>query len=55
VLTFAGTADVDSVWVAVTARKRQGRMIGVDWDELKHALTDAQRRIASLAATIRFN
>lgn len=54
VLTFAGTADVDSVWVAGTARKRHGRMIGVDWDELKNALAEAQRRIARLAATIQF-
>ena len=54
VLNFASLADIDSVWVAGTARKRNGHMIGVDWPNLKSQVIEAQERIGSLAASITF-
>ena len=54
VLNFASLADVDSVWVAGTARKRHGEMLGVDWADLKAQVAEAQKRIGSLAASITF-
>ncbi|QRQ85120.1 amidohydrolase family protein [Cupriavidus oxalaticus] len=54
VVTFASTADVDSVWIAGKARKRHGKMLGVDWRALKAQLVEAQQRIGRQAATIRF-
>jgi cytosine/adenosine deaminase-related metal-dependent hydrolase len=54
VLNFAALADVDSVWVAGTARKRNGQMLGVDWAELKSQVATAQKRIGSSAASITF-
>ncbi|MDH3439428.1 MAG: amidohydrolase family protein [Gammaproteobacteria bacterium] len=54
VLNFASLADVDSVWVAGQARKRNGQMIGVDWAELKSRVAEAQERIGQLAASITF-
>ncbi len=54
VLNFASLPDIDSVWVAGSARKRNGRMIGVDWARLKSQVAEAQARIGSLAASITF-
>lgn len=54
VLNFAGLPDVDSVWVAGRAFKRNGRMIGVDWTALKQRLEETQERVAAQAATITF-
>ncbi|MCY1519674.1 5'-deoxyadenosine deaminase [compost metagenome] len=54
VVTFAGTPDVDSVWIAGTARKRHGKMLGVDWANLKARLVEAQERVGALAASIKF-
>jgi cytosine/adenosine deaminase-related metal-dependent hydrolase len=54
VLNFASLADVDSVWVAGQARKRNGQMIGVNWDDLKSQVAEAQKRIGPLAASITF-
>jgi cytosine/adenosine deaminase-related metal-dependent hydrolase len=54
VLNFASHADVDSVWVAGQARKRNGQMIGVDWAKLKSQVAAAQKRIGPLAASITF-
>lgn len=54
VLNFASLPDIDSVWVAGTARKRNGRMIGVDWTGLKSDIASAQQRIGNLAASITF-
>jgi cytosine/adenosine deaminase-related metal-dependent hydrolase len=54
VLNFASLADVDSVWVAGYARKRNGQMIGVNWDDLKSQVAEAQKRIGPLAASITF-
>jgi len=54
VLNYGSLSDVDSVWVAGTARKRKGQMIGVDWAKLKSDVAEAQKRIESLAASITF-
>lgn len=54
VLNFGSLADIDSVWVAGRARKRNGRMIGVDWARLKSQVAEAQARIGSSAASITF-
>lgn len=54
VLNFASREDIDSVWVAGKARKRDGRMIGVDWARLKTDIARAQERIGPLAASITF-
>lgn len=54
VVTFANTSDIDSVWIAGRARKRDGRMIDVNWDRLKTQLVQAQERIGRQAATITF-
>lgn len=54
VLNFASLPDVDSVWVAGAARKRHGRMIGVNWEKLKSEVADAQKRIGASAASISF-
>lgn len=53
VVTFACTADVDSVWIAGKPRKRHGEMLGVDWSALKRRLVEAQERVGRQAATIR--
>ncbi|MGI9262229.1 MAG: amidohydrolase family protein [Woeseiaceae bacterium] len=54
VLNFASSTDIDSVWVAGAARKRNGQMIGVDWSDLKSQVVDAQQRIGQQAASITF-
>jgi len=54
VLNFASLSDIDSVWVAGQARKRNGQMIGVDWAQLKSQVAEAQKRIGPLAASITF-
>ena len=54
VVTFANTSDIDSVWLAGRARKRNGKMIDVNWDKLKTQLVQAQERIGRQAATITF-
>jgi cytosine/adenosine deaminase-related metal-dependent hydrolase len=54
VLNFGSLADVDSVWVAGQARKRNGQMIGVDWVKLKSQIAKAQERIGPLAESITF-
>lgn len=54
VLNFGSLSDIDSVWVAGTARKRNGQMIGVDWAKLKSQVAEAQKRIGPLAASITF-
>jgi cytosine/adenosine deaminase-related metal-dependent hydrolase len=54
VLNFGSLADIDSVWVAGRARKRNGKMIGVDWARLKSQVAEAQARIGSSAASITF-
>ena len=54
VVTFARTADIDSVWVAGQARKRHGEMIGVDWASLKARLLEAQERVEQKIATVKW-
>ncbi len=54
VLTFAGTQDIDSVWVAGVARKRHGKLLGVDVAKLNAQRLAAQARINRDAATIVF-
>ncbi|RAS03468.1 cytosine/adenosine deaminase-related metal-dependent hydrolase [Cupriavidus alkaliphilus] len=54
VANFASLADVDSVWIAGKARKRNGTMLGVDWPKLKRELAAAQQRLARQMATITF-
>ena len=54
VLNFAATPDVDSVWVNGRARKRNGQMIGVNWEYLKAQIAEAQARIGPLAKSITF-
>jgi len=54
VLNFGSLSDIDSVWVAGQARKRNGQMIGVDWASLKSQVAEAQKRIGSSAASITF-
>jgi cytosine/adenosine deaminase-related metal-dependent hydrolase len=55
VVTFATTSDIDSVWIAGKARKRNGKMLDVDWTKLKSRLVEAQERVGRLAATIRLS
>ena len=52
VVTFASTADIDSVWIAGQARKRHGEMLGVDWASLKARLREAQERVDQKVATV---
>jgi cytosine/adenosine deaminase-related metal-dependent hydrolase len=54
IVNFAALEDIDSVWVGGTARKRHGRMIDVDWVQLKGRLAEAQERVRRTADTIRF-
>jgi len=54
VVTFASRQDVDSVWVAGSAKKRNGAMLGVDWAKLKSDMAAAQARFGALAATVKF-
>lgn len=54
VVSFANLTDIDSVWVRGTLRKRNGKMIGVDWASLKSKLGAAQERVDRQAATIQF-
>ena len=53
-LNFASLSDIDSVWVAGLARKRNGEMIGVHWAKLKSEIAEAQARIGPLAASVTF-
>jgi cytosine/adenosine deaminase-related metal-dependent hydrolase len=53
VLHFANTADVDSVWVRGVAKKRNGKLLGVDWPKLRKAAMEAGTRIRKDYATIK--
>ncbi|AEI83071.1 amidohydrolase family protein 17 (plasmid) [Cupriavidus necator N-1] len=54
VANFASLADVDSVWIAGKPRKRNGKMLGVNWSRLKTDLAAAQQRLAARMATVNF-
>ena len=55
VVNFATREDVDSVWIGGEARKRDGKMIGVDWAALKSQIEEAQARFGPRAASITFS
>lgn len=55
VLNFASWSDIDSVWIAGRARKRDGRMLGVDMAHLRRRQIAAQDRAAILAESITFS
>jgi len=54
VLNFALTEDIDSVWINGKIRKKNGKMIGVDWAKLKSQMDEVQKRIGPQQATITF-
>jgi cytosine/adenosine deaminase-related metal-dependent hydrolase len=54
VVNHASREDIDSVWVSGEAKKRNGRMIGVDWADLKTQVASAQARFGPLADSITF-
>lgn len=54
VVNFAHWRDVDSVWVAGAARKRDGAMPGVNWAVVKHKARQIQQRIIPQAQSIIF-
>jgi cytosine/adenosine deaminase-related metal-dependent hydrolase len=54
VVNFAALQDVDSVWIMGRARKRGGRMVGVDMASLKLQLARAKARFQPLADTLTF-
>jgi len=54
VVTFAAREDIDSVWIAGKARKRNGEMVGVDLKEIMQKVYAAQDRYGPLAASINF-
>jgi cytosine/adenosine deaminase-related metal-dependent hydrolase len=53
VVTNASLSDVDSVWIMGQARKRAGKMLGVDWAVLKARLAAAQARFRPLADSVK--
>jgi len=54
VVNFAALPDIDSVWMAGRAVKRDGQMIGVDWPRLKSRIESIQERVEAQVATISF-
>jgi cytosine/adenosine deaminase-related metal-dependent hydrolase len=52
VVTFASTADIDSVWIAGQAKKRDGQMLGVDWASIKTRFRESQNRVHQKIATV---
>lgn len=52
VLTFAAIEDIDSVWTRGKLRKHGGKMIGVDWAQLKAKRETMAARILKQADTI---
>jgi cytosine/adenosine deaminase-related metal-dependent hydrolase len=53
VVNFAALQDVDSVWIMGRARKRGGRMVGVDMAGLKTQLATAKARFQPLADSLK--
>lgn len=45
VVNFCSAADIDSVWIGGKRRKKNGRMIGVDWAALRAERTVRDERI----------
>lgn len=54
VVNFAHWQDIDSVWVAGTAKKRAGAMPGVDWRTVKMRAKAIQDRVIPQAQSIIF-
>lgn len=54
VVNFANWADVDSVWVAGVAKKRGGKMLGIDMLKLRDQQIAAHQRAEKIAETITF-
>lgn len=52
VLNFATMQDIDSVWAAGRAVKRNGIMASVDWAAAQRQTAEVQQRVFSLAQTI---
>jgi cytosine/adenosine deaminase-related metal-dependent hydrolase len=53
VVNFASLQDIDSVWVMGVPRKRNGKMLGVNWIDLKTRLAKVQQKVRQLSATIK--
>jgi cytosine/adenosine deaminase-related metal-dependent hydrolase len=54
VVNFARPQDVDTVWVAGNALKRNGAMVGVDWPRLRARMLEAQAYAVEKAGQIEF-
>lgn len=54
VVTFANTSDIDSVWISGKARKRGGKMLGVNWSELKARFRKSQEQVHNKIATVKW-
>ena len=54
VATFANTSDIDSVWIAGQARKRHGKMLGVDWSSLKARFRKSQEQVNQKISTVKW-
>jgi Cytosine deaminase and related metal-dependent hydrolases len=54
VLNFASWGDIDSVWIAGVARKRNGEMVGVDMAKIKQKQIEIQEKASKIADTIVF-
>ena len=54
VVTFAAREDIDSVWIAGKARKRDGKMVDTDLQGLMEKVYTAQDRYGPLAESITF-
>lgn len=54
VANYSNGEDLDSVWIAGVARKRNGQMVGIDMAALKTKVNAASRRIIELGDTITF-
>jgi cytosine/adenosine deaminase-related metal-dependent hydrolase len=54
VVNFGSWADVDSVWIAGVAKKRGGKMLGVDMLKLRDQQIAAHERAEKIAETITF-
>jgi len=52
VVNFAKTQDIDSVWINGVARKRGGKMLGVNWAKLNSEREVRAARLAREAATV---
>jgi hypothetical protein len=54
VLNYTSREDIDSVWISGQAKKRNGKMIGVNWGDLKAQVALAHARFGPLGDTITF-